>query len=175
MEGRGIGLLRGGIDLVDRDDEGLPSAAQQASQFFVERREASLAVYDEDEQRGLVDGHARLAQDFLGNQRLVVGKDAARIHDFQRAAAPVGFAIDAVAGDAGLVGDNRAARTGQAVEERRLAHIGPSHDDERWKARSHEFGLRCNLPLYRIGGWAESQAGLRNEVARTSSDLRDGR
>jgi len=54
-------------------------------------------------------------------------------------AAPFGFAIDAVAGDAGFVGDDGAARAGQAIEERGLAHVGASEDHQRWKLRGHEL------------------------------------
>jgi len=48
----------------------------------------------------------RLAQDFLRDQRLVVRDEAAGINDFQRPAAPLRLAVDAVTGDARLIGDD---------------------------------------------------------------------
>ena len=45
-------------------------------------------------------------------------------------AAPLGVAVEAVAGDAGLVADNGAAGSDNAVEEGGLADIGASHDGE---------------------------------------------
>ena len=50
----------------------------------------------------------------------------------QRAATPLRFAVDAVAGDARLVGDDRATGARQTIEESGLAHIGAADDDERW-------------------------------------------
>src|SRR5437879_11295335 len=98
----------------------------------------------------------RLAEDFLGDQRLVVRDDAAGVHDFQRPAAPFRLAIDAVTGDARLVGDDGAARTRQTVEERGFAHVGATDDNERWKQFCHKFLSRTpnarssvlsNLPM----------------------------
>src|SRR5207249_1253375 len=114
-----------------------------------------LAVNDENEQRRFLDGHLRLTENFLRNERLFVRNDSAGVDDFQSLAAPFGFAVNAVAGDAGLIGDDGAARAGQAIEERRLAHVGAADDDQRWQARSHELELRCNLPMYRIAARAE--------------------
>ena len=84
------------------------------------------------------------------------GYEATRIDDFQRAAAPFRLAVDAVTGNAGLVGDNGAARTGQTVEERGLAHVGAADDDKRWESFGHWFlgrthngrsGVVFNLPM----------------------------
>ena len=140
MENAGAGFLGHGVDFIDGDDERLAGGTQEARQLFIERSEARLAVHDQNEQGGFLDGDMGLAEDFLGDQRAVVGDEAAGIHDFQGAAAPLGFAIDAVARDAGLVGDDGAARAGEAIEERGLAHIGASDDDERWEAFGHEIG-----------------------------------
>ena len=66
-----------------------------------------------------------------GNQRLVVGNDAAGIDHAQHLARPFGFAVEAVAGDAGLVADDGAARSDQPVEQRRFADVGAADDGER--------------------------------------------
>src|SRR5260370_38954822 len=91
-----------------------------------------------------------LTQDFLRNQCPVVRNEAAGIHDFQCAAAPLRLAVDAVAGDARLVGDDGAARAGQTIEQRGLADVGASDDDERWEKICHGFkslthNWRCSV------------------------------
>src|SRR2546430_2155034 len=53
--------------------------------------------------------------------------------------APFSLAVDAVAGDARLIGDDSAARAGQTVEERGLAHVGATDDNERWEQIGHRF------------------------------------
>jgi len=147
MENAGAGFLGHGVDFIDGDDERLAGGAQEARQLFIERGEAGLAVHYQNEQGGLLNGDVGLTQDFLGDKRAVVGDEAAGIHDFQGAAAPFGFAVDAVAGDAGLVGDDGAARAGEAIEERGLAHVGASDDDERWEEFGHEIGRCGSTPL----------------------------
>src|SRR6516162_11443310 len=131
MKRRGIRLLRRRIHFVDGKYKRLSRGAQAARQLLIERRETSLAVHDQNEQRRLFDGNLRLAKDFLRDESLFVGNDSAGVDDFQRLAAPFGFAVDAVARDAGLVGDDGAARAGQTIEERGLAHIGAPDKDRK--------------------------------------------
>jgi len=49
MENIGVGFLRHGVDFVDGDDKRFASGAQEPRQFFVERREARLAIDDQNE------------------------------------------------------------------------------------------------------------------------------
>ncbi len=119
--------------LLTATTNGFAGGAEEAGEFFVERREAGLAIDDENEQGSFFDGDICLAQDFGRDEGFVVGDDAAGVDDFHFVAEPFGFAVDAVAGDAGLVGDDGAARAGQAIEERGLADVGAADDDERWK------------------------------------------
>ena len=139
MEDGGVVDLRGGVDFVDGDDERLAGGAEEAREFFVERSEAGLAVDDENEQGSFLDGDVCLAKNLLRDKGFVVRDDAAGVDDFDLVAAPFGFAVDAIAGDAGLVGDDGAARSGQAIEERGLAHVGAADNDERWKFLRHVF------------------------------------
>ncbi len=145
MKNGGVRFLRHGVHFVDGDHKRFAGGAQQPRQLFVERRKARLAVHNQNEQRRLLDRHMRLAQDFLRDQGLVVRYDTAGIDDFQRPAAPLGLAVDAVAGDAGLVGDDGAARAGQTVEESGLAHVGAADDDERWEKICHKFLGRAHI------------------------------
>src|SRR5207302_2767468 len=137
--------------------------AHEARQLLIERRETSLAVHDENEQRRLFDGNLRLAKDFLRDQSLFVGNDPAGVDHFQRLAAPLRFAVDAVARDTGFARDDGAARAGQAIEERGLAHVGAPDNDQGWQSRSHEFQLQLNLqnvPHPGIGRMVNGGAGL---------------
>jgi hypothetical protein len=132
IENGGVGFLRHGIHFVYGDDKWFAGGAQEACQFFVEGRKSGLAIHHQDEQCGLLDGHMRLAQDFLRDYGFVVRNDAPGIDDFQRAAAPLCLAVNPIARYARLVGDDGAACAGQTVEERGLAHVGAAHNDERW-------------------------------------------
>ena len=137
MKYRGIVLPANGVDLVRRDDEGLAGGAQQPRQLFVERRDPRLAVHHQDEQRSLVMATCAWRRISCGISALSSGTipPVSTISDV--APAPFGLAIDAVPGDPRLVGDDRAARPGKAVEQRGLAHIGASDDNERWQFFRH--------------------------------------
>ena len=62
---------------------------------------------------------------------LVVGNDAAGIDHAQLLAGPFHLAVDAVAGDAGLVADDGAPRSDQPVEQRGLADVGAADNGQR--------------------------------------------
>ncbi len=93
------------------------------------------------------DGHFCLAQNFARDLGFVIGDESAGVHNFEVAIAPGGGAVDAIAGDAGLVGDDGAARAGEAVEERGLADVGPADNDQQrqrrwqgWDGCAHQSG-----------------------------------
>jgi hypothetical protein len=48
-------------------------------------------------------------------------------------ATPFHVAIEAVAGDAGLVADDGAPRSGQMIEECRFADVRPSNNGHEWR------------------------------------------
>ena len=126
------------IDLVHRNEKRLAGAAEQAREFGIDRSGARLRIHHENEQRCFSDGDVRLAKNFLRDERLIVGNDSAGVHDLERAAAPVGFAVDAIARDARFVRDDGATRAGKAVEERGLAYVRAADDDQRWQLLLHE-------------------------------------
>ena len=86
---------------------------------------------------------------------LFFGDDAAGIDNAHLAAVPLGFAVNPVAGDAGLVADDGAPRAHQPVEQRRLADIRPADDgqgapDGRWFAPLERSGwtrIACDGPF----------------------------
>ena len=103
--------------------------------------EFGAAVDDHDDRVGFVESEAGLAEDFRGNLCIVVGDDAAGIDRRGRCGPASDFAVDAVAGDAGLVADDGAARAGEAIEEGGFADVGASHDRDHWP-----FGRPSGLP-----------------------------
>ena len=119
-----------GVDLVDGEHDGLAAAQQMPGEVEVGRGEFGAAVDDHDDDFGFVERDAGLAVDLGGNEGFVVGDDAAGVDDAGDAAVPADLAIDAVAGDAGLVADDRAAGLGELVEEGGFADVGASADGE---------------------------------------------
>ena len=134
---RGERFLHLRIDFVGQNCQGFAGAAQQVRQLGVERREARADIDDQQKLRCAFDGHLRLAKNFARDGGLVVRHDSARVDDFERAALPGRGAVDAVARDSRLVGDNRAPRAGQPVENCRLPDIRAANDHYRWKLFSH--------------------------------------
>ena len=133
MKFRGERFLPGRVDLIHRDEKRFAGGAEKPTEFLIEGSDAGLGVDDENEQGGFSDGDMGLAENLLRDESFIVGNNAAGVDDLERVAAPIGFAVDAVAGDAGLVGDDGAARAGQAIEERGLADVRAADDHERWK------------------------------------------
>ena len=131
-----FGLLRH-VNFIYREDGRLAGAAKEEGEFFVERSGAGATVHNLDDAGCVFDGDASLAQNFSGDAGFVFGDDSAGVNDLKGAAFPVCGAVDAVAGDAGLVGDNGAARAGEAIEERGLAHVGASDDYDGWQFFGH--------------------------------------
>ena len=137
MKAGDIRFLRARIHFVGGNHERLAGGAQQPRQLLVERRDARVRVDHQHQHRGVFNRHARLSQNFARDQRLVVRHHPAGVHNFQRTPAPFGFAIDAIAGDARLIGDDGAARPGEPVIKRGFAHIGAPHNYQRRQLLCH--------------------------------------
>ncbi len=118
VEWRGHRDLVRHVHFIDRDYRRLAGATEQLGEFRVQRNGTGAAVNDLHDARGVFKGDFCLAQDFGGDEGFVVGDDAAGVDDFERVAIPMTGAINAIAGDSWLVGDDRAARAGEAIEER---------------------------------------------------------
>ena len=117
-------------------------APQQPRQLSIERRQPRAHVHNQQQLRRAFNGHLRLAKNFARNSGLVVRHDPARVDDFECAPLPGRRAIDAVARDPRLVGDNRAPRARQPVKNRGFADIGPANNHYRRKFFSHYFQSR---------------------------------
>ena len=116
------------LDFVDGQKDRLAAAHQQAHQVVVGAGQLSARVDHQHQRVGFFQRHFGLVVDFGGDQLGIVGHDAARVDQPKSPAGPLVFAVDAVAGDAGLVAHNGAAAVRQPVEERGFAHIGPAHN-----------------------------------------------
>ena len=107
-----------GVDLVDGEEDGLAAAQEETGESDVGRGKLGAAVDDHDDDGGFGERGAGLAEDFGGDEVGVVGDDATGVDQAGGGGLPLDEAVDAVAGDAGFVADDGAARTGQAIEER---------------------------------------------------------
>ncbi len=131
-----FGLLRH-VNFIYREDGRLAGAAKEEREFFVERSGAGAAVHNLDDAGCVFDGDTSLAQDFSGDAGFVFRDDSASVDHLKGTTLPVCGAVNAVARDARLIGDDGAARAGEAVEERGLAHIGASDDHDGWQFFGH--------------------------------------
>ena len=127
-------LQLGRVDLVDGKEDGLAAAQQQPRQLDVGAGDLGAPVDHHHHRVGLFQGDARLAKDLGGDQFLVLGDDAAGVDHGETAAVPLRVAVKTVAGDAGLVADNRPPPPDDAIEERGLADVRAANDGERGRS-----------------------------------------
>ncbi|CAM5711636.1 hypothetical protein SVIOM342S_05728 [Streptomyces violaceorubidus] len=125
----GVRLAARAVDLVGAQHDGLAGLAQQPDDRLVGVGGTDLGVHDEDDRVGGLDGVLGLGGDG-GVDAQDVLLPAAGVDDLEAAARPLGLVGDAVAGDAGLVLDDRLTAADDAVHEGRLADIGAADDGE---------------------------------------------
>ena len=116
------------LNLVYGQKHGLAAANQQLHQVVVGAGQLSARIHHQHQCIGLFERHLGLGVDRRGHQFRVVGHDAAGVDQAKLPAGPIVLAIDAVAGDAGLVPNNGSAALGEPIEERGFAHVGPAHN-----------------------------------------------
>ena len=119
-----------GVDFVDGEEDGLAAAQQETGEGDVGRGQLGAAIYNHDDDGGFGEGDLGLEEDFGGDEFGVVGDDAAGVDEAGVGGLPLDEAIDAVAGDSWLVANDGAARTCEAIEERRLADVGAAADGD---------------------------------------------
>src|SRR5262245_41672707 len=76
----------------------------------------------------MIDRDMRLLDNLSWDFCFVAGNDSAGIHDLPGPSTPSHRPIDAIAGDAGFVGNNRATLADQTIEESRLAYVRAADD-----------------------------------------------
>ena len=96
----------GAVDLVDRQRDRFAQAPKHAGQIAIRGGELAAAVDQKDDVIGAFQGHARLPQDFTGDQSVVILDDAAGIDQVEFPGAILGLPVDAVAGNARLIADD---------------------------------------------------------------------
>ena len=109
-------ILLVGIHLVDGKKKRLAGARQQPSQFAIGPGNLRSGIDDHNDRRRFFKRDLRLPENFRRNEILVVGNDAARIHNAKLVPQPFDLAIEAVARNAGLVADDGAARSRQMIK-----------------------------------------------------------
>src|SRR6516164_3030981 len=127
----------GGVDLVDRERQGLTQALEHLRQIAVRPGNLRPPIHQQDDVRGAVERHPRLAQDLAGNILLVVNDDPASVDDFETAGSVLSQTVNAIARDAGFVTDDGAPLPRNSIKEGRLPYVGPAHDHYRGKSRRH--------------------------------------
>ena len=115
------------VGLVGDDDDLVVAAAQPAGDDLVVVGHPDGAVDDEQHDVGVAHGGLDLAAD-LGLEVGAAGHPAAGVDDAERHAEPLGLERLAVAGDARAVLDDGRLLADDAVEQRRLADVGPADD-----------------------------------------------
>src|SRR6202167_2889986 len=123
-----------GVSFVHAEEERPSGLAQQPHQLEIRPGEFGAAVDDHDNRGGFVERNPRLAKNLRRNEVLIFGKDAAGVDDADAASTPLRIAIEAVAGNAGLVADACSPGSHNAVEQRGLSYVRSAHDGERRNA-----------------------------------------
>jgi hypothetical protein len=95
------------------------------------------AVHDEHEQVGGMNRAAAALEHELVQRILAGAEHAAGVDHLERHAAPLGRMRDHVARGPGNRRDDRAPRPRDAVEQRRLADVGASDEDDGRDSLSH--------------------------------------
>jgi hypothetical protein len=121
VEVRGLWL----VHLVGHQQPGLAAGAQHVGDATVARVQPGARVDHEQQEIRLGDGLLHLPPDLDVHRVLRVLHDAAGIDEPEVAPRPVGSREVPVARGARFVGDDRGVATDDAVEQRRLADVGP--------------------------------------------------
>ncbi len=118
-----------GVDLVGHQVAALVPLAQVLGDHLVGGGQARARVDHEQHRIGFLDRLHRLLG-HLGVDAFLVTGDAAGIDDDEFLALPLGLAVLAVAGQAGVLGDDGVASLGQAVEQGGLADVRAAHQGD---------------------------------------------
>ncbi len=128
IESAGAGLALG---LVGHQHGRPPVPAQPVREVAIERRDAGAGVDEKEHRIGL---RQRLLGLLLHARREGLGRGLVEARGIQHAEAEIAqarLALAPVAGDAGLIVDQRQAPPDETVEECRLPHVGTADDGHR--------------------------------------------
>ena len=118
------------------------SRSQQTRQFFIQGRDAFARVDYPHQRDCFINGDRRLFENVRGNYRVVVGNNSACIDDCDLLTVPLTFAVNPVARNTRFIANNRSTLADQAIEQGRLAHVGPADDCNQRQLFLSGFGHR---------------------------------
>src|SRR5690606_19748730 len=136
------GVRIGPVDLVGDQEGVLVALAQVLGDHLVAGGPAGAGIDQEQHRVRFLDGLQRLP----GHQRIdavLVAGQAAGVHDNEGLTLPDGFAILAITGQPGHVGDYGVTTFGQTVEQRGFADIRPAHQGN---DRNHDYSAHLLAP-----------------------------
>ena len=130
-----------GVDLVHRQHHGLAQLLQHLRQIAVRRRDLRPPVNQKHHPGGGVQRKLGLLQNLSRNQVVIVRNDSARINNFEFAPAVRRDATDAVARNARLIVNDRAAGPSNGIKKRRFADVRPTDNnyDRKTCGFNHNF------------------------------------
>ncbi len=123
---------------------GFTERPQQLRQIAVCGCNFRAAVDHIKDMRGEVQRNLRLLQNLRRDECIVMRDDAARIDQAEAFAAIFDLAVNAVAGNAGLIADDGSPVAQDRIEQGRFANVGPPDDDYGWN------WFVCTHRLYRV-------------------------
>ena len=129
--------MGGCIGFVDGEQQRFAAAAQRSRNLAVLRQQARCAIHHKQNGVGGLHGLLRLLLHGGGKGRICSGVQPGGIHQQHAARAHFNFLGNAVAGGAGGMVHQRAAKTGVAVEQRGLAHIGAANNGDDGRLHGH--------------------------------------
>ncbi len=164
-------LARGALRFVGDDDDRLAGAAHGLREMPVGGGEAGARVDHEQDRVAIHERRFRLRAHAPGERLRIALLETRGVDDGEREIGEPRFALAAVAGDAGLVVDQRKLAADQPIEQSRLADIRPA-DDRDLGAHNLPVGngliLRWPRESGALEGWS-SQRRRSRELARPSS------
>ena len=131
---------RGGIALVDDQQDRFLEWSQSLGHLLVQRGDALLPVHDEHQQLGFFDPDLDLPFDFVLQPIGVVQPDSPGVDQLDEPVAGLHHEGDPVTGDPGSRIDHRDSPPCQPVQQGTLADVGPT--DDRDSRNGHGAGRK---------------------------------
>ena len=132
VEVRALGI----VDLVGDHEPGLSGFAHELGDPRVARMHADLRIDDEQHQVGFLDGLLDLLANLEVHRERRIFAEAAGVDEPEGAAVPFGAREMAVARRARLVAHDGRVAADDAIEQRRLADVGPADDGDDGEAHA---------------------------------------
>ena len=106
-----------GVDFVDGKCYRFPKRPKKLSQVSIRSRDFGAPINHIDDVRSYVERNARLLQDLAGDEGSIVRYNSARINQSEFLAVILGFPVNTIARNPGLVSDYRSPCSQDCIEE----------------------------------------------------------